>query len=375
MFPAPKSRVSTVRVLLLLWLGAVAPSCLASPVAAGPAPEPATAATDAVATRDEGLFIGETKVSGEGVDERRSAIGRALVQVLVRLTGDRRAPMAPVVRKAMLNAEALTRSVEYRDSGDAVPGTPYTQSLVVQFDPSAVEALIAATGLKWWPPERPRPLLWLAIDDGRGPRLVGAQQLNVVRPLAQRGLERGLRFGLPAGGAVEQAAVESLWALNAAAIAPLSGRYQTDAQLLGKLYRAGGGGWTAEWLLTQAGIELSRWSVTELDPQRAIADGADGAADALAKRDAVAIDVGEAGVHDITITGIGSAEDYTRLMAYLQTLAVVRGLQVVEATPASLRLRVDLAVGERGFVALVAGGATLSQRSAAGEPMSFQLQP
>ncbi len=365
------------RLLLVLSLLGLAPLALAQ----NPAPVPSVAESaetaEAPTTRDETLYVGEASVTSQGDAERRGATARALVQVLVRLSGDRAAPMSAVVRKALGHAEGLVRGAEYQDVAvPGVVGVPVRQNLVVRFDPSAVDALIAASGLRYWPPTRPRPLLWLAIDDGRGPRLVGAQQRNVVRPLAQRGLERGLRFGLPAGSAVESAAVDSVWAQNAAAMASLSARYHSDVQLLGKLYRASGGGWTSDWLLSQAGSELARWSLTDPDPQRAIAEGADGAADALAKRDAIVVDAGVAGEREVEIIGLRSAEDYTRLMTYLQTLAVVRGLQVLEASPGEVQLRLDLAVGEQGFAALLAGGSTLQAlEPGADHRLRYQLQP
>ncbi|HEX5756978.1 MAG TPA: DUF2066 domain-containing protein, partial [Arenimonas sp.] len=107
----------------------------------------------------------------------------------------------------------------------------------------------------------------------------------------------------------------------------------------------------------------ARWSSTDIEPQRVIADGADGAADALAKRDAIAVDVGEPGPRTVLVSGISSADDYTRVMGYLQTLAVVRELEVLSAEPDRLRVRLDLAVGERGFAALVTSGQVLDEEA------------
>lgn len=326
--------------------------------------------------REPSLFEAQASVGSQSDVERRGAISRALVQVLVRLSGDRAAPLSPLVRKALGNAEGLVTQADYHDEQAAdTTGVPSRQVLQVQFDPSGIEALMVASGLHYWPAERPQPMLWLVIDDGRGPRLVSDQQLAVVRPLAQRGLERGLRFGLPVGTTVEQAAVHSLWAQKAEAIAPLGARYQRDAQLLGKLYRAEGG-WRADWLLTQAGVELARWSVNEIDPQRAIAEGADGAADALAKRDAIALDTGPAGARTVLISGIENDADFIRVMGYLQNLAVVRQMSVLEASAGQLRLRLDLAVGRRSFDALLAGGSTLTAtgQTEAGTA-GYRLQP
>ena len=47
------------------------------------------------------------------------------------------------------------------------------------------------------------------------------------------------------------------------------------------------------------------------------------------------------------------------LMAYLQALAVVRKVTVVEARPGQIRLQLDLGVGMRGFLPMVATGGVL----------------
>jgi hypothetical protein len=204
---------------------------------------------------------------------------------------------------------------------------------------------------------------------------VNSQQLAVVKPLAERGLERGLRFGMPAGSAVEAAAVETIWAQNPAPMEPLTARYGNDTQLLGRVYRTGAG-WTADWVLSSGGTELSRWSVSDPSPQRVIASGADGAADALARRDAVAIDVGEPGTVLVEVAGLDGAQDYTRAMGYLQTLAVVRGVRVVSADSDSLKLELDLAVGPEGFERFISGGGVLGRDPRAGDSAArYQLLP
>ena len=348
---------------------------------AGPT-DAAQAATDGEAVRDPALYQAEVELLSQGPGERRAAAARALGQVVVKLTGNAQAAGHPVVRRAMANAEAFvtdsrgSEAVSDQQGNTAIGGAPIYKSLMTfSFDPASVDALVAGTGLPYWGGNRPRPLLWLAIDDGRGARLVNSQQLAVVKPLATRGLERGLRFGLPAGSAVEQAAVQTIWAQNPAPMLPLTARYGEQTQLLGRVYRAGGG-WTADWVLSRGETELSRWSFSDPSPQRAIASGADGAADAIARRDAAPLDVGTPGSLVVEIAGLRGGSDYTRAMGYLQTLAVVRSLKVMQATPESLRVELDLAVGPEGFARFVAAGGTLQADPYAGEGVArYLLQP
>jgi uncharacterized protein len=80
-----------------------------------------------------------------------------------------------------------------------------------------------------------------------------------------------------------------------------------------------------------------------------MAAGADGAADALVKRYAKRGAIGEPGVYRIRFTGLQSAEDYMRLSAYLQKLAVVRRIAPLRATPEALELELELVSGLPGF--------------------------
>jgi hypothetical protein len=170
------------------------------------------------------------------------------------------------------------------------------------------------------------------------------------------------------------ASVPAIWKLDSAALKPLTARYRNDAQLVGKVYRLGAG-WAADWVLSDRGAEVARWSYSDKDPRRAIASGVDDGAIALARRDAVGLDTGTAGMYAVDIDGIGSQGDYLRLMSYLQGLPVVRRVAPVEATPGMLRLQLELGVGMKGFRTMVAGGSTLRAEPDAGAgPARFTLQ-
>lgn len=364
--PTPCRHVLLLALLLAPLAAAQAPDpalAPAEPLAAGP--------SDTAALRDPSLYAGEVELVSQGAGERRAAAARALAQVVVKLTGNPQAAANPVVRRALSQAEAYVVGARGAEGGAdqegnaAVGGVPvYRTRMVFEFDPGRVDALVAGAGLPVWGADRVAPLLWLAIDDGRGARLVNARQVNVVKPLASRGLERGLRFALPAGSAVEQAAVQTVWSRSPGPLAPLAARYGIGTQLLGRLYRAGSG-WTADWVLVRGEAELSRWSFSDPSPQRALASGADGAADAIARRDAVAVPVGEPVVQLASLVGLAGEADYVRAIGYLQTLPVVREVRVLEATPEGVSLRLDLAVGAEAFAAFIAVGDALEADPAA----------
>lgn len=298
-----------------------------------------------------GLYQAEVTVRGQGDAERQAGFARALAEVLAKVTGDRQAASRPGVADAIRNAGRYVEGFDYRQDQGVSPttGAPtYNTILVVRFDRDAVEGVTAALGLPVWPSPRPKPVLWLAIDDGSGPRLVALAQADAARSVLDRAIERGYRLGLPTGSAAEQAAVGAIWRGDAAAIARLSARYNPPMQLVGKLYREGGG-WAADWIFVDDGEVLDRWSSSDRNALRAMAAGADGAADALAARYARAESIGEPGHYRVAFTGIDDATDYMRLVAWLRGTSVVRDVTPLTASPGRLELELDLASGLPGL--------------------------
>jgi hypothetical protein len=327
--------------------------------------------------RATGLFDAEVPVNSQNTAERESAFARALAQVLNNLSGGRDAAGQPGVGAELKRAATYVTGYDYRqDEGvSAITGAPtFGTTLVVHFDPAAVQQMASELGLQVWPEPRPKPVLWLAIDDGSGPRLVGLGQANAARSILDRAKARGYRLGLPAGNAAEQAAAGAIWRGDTAAIARISSRYNPPMQLIGKLARKGPG-WHADWILVDGGRVLSRWSEDDADARRAMAAGADGAADALVKRYAKrgGPGAGTPGSYTVSFAGIDNGDDYIRLSAMLQKIAVVRGFRPLHATPGTLDVQLDLSTGLAGFRRL-AGDALEPADTADGAPPVFRLR-
>ena len=299
----------------------------------------------------EGVYQAEVQVRSQSEGDRRAGFARALGQVFAKLSGDRGAANRPGIGDELRHAGDYVESFDYRqDEGvSASTGAPvYSTTLVVRFDQAKVDDIAGALGLPVWAEPRPKPVLWLAIDAGRGPRRGGLGKSAAARAVLDRAIARGYRLGLPSGSAAEQAAVGAIWRGDAEAIAALSSRYSPPMQLVGKLQR-GGDGWMADWTFIDHGKVLSNWSSTDRDARRAMASGADGAADALAARYAKASPIGEPGRSTVAFTGIRSAQDYMRLVAWLRDASVVRDARPLRGTPDRLEFELDLATGLPGL--------------------------
>lgn len=298
-----------------------------------------------------GIYEAEVPVNSQTDTERNNGFARALAKVLAKISGDRGATGRPGVGQELRRAKEYVDGYDYRqDQGVSATGTPtFKTMLVVRFDRAKVDGIIGALGLPIWPQPRPKPVLWLAIDDGKGPRLVAVGQSNAARAVLDRAIERGYRLGLPSGNAAEQAAVGAIWRGDTGAIARTSARYSPPMQLIGKLYRKGTG-WKADWIFVDGGRVLSKWSSENSDARAAMSAGADGTADALIRRYARGSGAsGPAGAYRVRFTGIDSADDYIRLMGHLQEISVVRKVRPINAGPDGLLLELDLISGLPGF--------------------------
>ena len=315
--------------------------------------------------RNPELYRTTVDLLSQGVPARNAAYAKALVQVINQLTGQTNAGSNAVVRGALANAPKWVNNTQQSNgSSDSegntlVGGTQVLKaSLKVSFDPNPVDSLIAAAGYSYWTGDRPKPILWLSIDDGRGPRLITAKQLNVIKSLADRGQQRGIRFLVPQGTPQELAALQSVVNLDGKALAGFNARYQNNTMLIGKIYRSVSG-WSAWWSLWQDGVELTRWPVTEPDARGVIASGADNTANFFAKRDGGRLNAGRSGIVMMEIVSVDSLADYARTMTYLQTHASIRSVEVMIATPGKLGLQVDLRSGVNAFRGLMRSSNTL----------------
>ncbi len=309
-----------------------------------------------------GAYETETSVRNQTDGERNAAFGRALAQVLAKATGDTAVATRPGVREELAKARDYVDGYDYRqDEGVSANGAPsFKTILITRFKPGAVDDLVGMLGLPVWPLPRAKPVLWLAIDDGSGARLVGLAQANAARSVLDQAKSRGFALGLPSGNAAEQAAVGAIWRGDTAAIASLASRYSPPMQLLGKLYR-GAGGWIADWIFVDKGKILSKWTTNSPDARRAMSAGADGAADALFKRYAKSGSGGPPGRFRVRILDVASADDYMRLAGYLDDLSIVKRVQPVFATGDTLELNLDLATGIDGFTRYVDRNGVLLQ--------------
>lgn len=333
------------------------------------------AAAAPLPAQEPGPYEGEARVASQEEADRLAALPAALAQVFIKRTGDRGAADDPRLAAALAQAGAWMVQYRYRLDSATVGGLPEQRTtLIARFDAAAVDRALADASRQIWPEPRPEPVVWLAIDDGRGARLLGAGQAQAVSALTARARQRGLRLTYPLLDLEDQGRIDAqrVWNFDLAAAQQASLRYQSGAVLVGRLFRQDTQ-WVAEWRVLQDGALLAQERVLDPDSANALAAGADLAARALAAHFASELaSAGPPGRYAVRVAGIRSAEDYARLMGQLRRMSVVRSIEVTAAEGDALRLSLDLAAGIAGFARSARGLGLLADEEA---PRSASVLP
>jgi hypothetical protein len=271
-------------------------------------------------------------------DQRAAAEQAAMARLLIRVTGNRNAPLEPALQPLVASPR------EYLSSY----GLDRQSRALVGFSRSQVERALNGLGMPVWGPERPLTLLWVAIDDGAGGRAllganVGAEPGAEVTPtlaaltaavraeIELAADERGLPIAWPLLDLQDLSAVsfEDVWGRFDDQILAASARYRADAVLIGRV-RPGTLGNEVEWLFVN-GTERQGL------PGAAVRDGLDAAADRYA---AELSTVGGPSTSAITVRNVATSADYGRVMSYLEQQSVLQRVDVESFGNGTLSLRV-----------------------------------
>ena len=294
-------------------------------------------------------------------DQRGAAIQAAMSRLLIRVTGNRNAPLDPALVPLVTDAARFLESYGLDRQGKPQVG----------FLRNQVEQALTSLGKPVWGVERPLTLLWIAVDDGLGGRaLLGANETTEVglepgvtatpamlellkslrTELAAVADERGLPTTLPLLDLEDLTAVTfaDVWGGFEDRITTASQRYRADAVLVGRV-RPGLVGVEVQWLMLRS---TERQALTG----GALRDGLDAVADTAA---AELSTVGGATTALIRVLDVVSSADYGRVMSYLERQSALQTVDVESYENGVLNLRVAARGDARVLERLLALGNVL----------------
>ena len=331
--------------------------------------------TSVHSARLTGLFQTEVDAGGRDPGSRDAALGLALQDVLVRVTGSGSSVNEPAAQALLKEPRRFVEQFRFLDAPARPPDTAQRLRLWVQFDGVALAREIRRAGLPYWGRERPDLLVWLAVDD-RGQRYLVAENAGraAADALRQAASQRGLPLTLPLMDLQDQRAVQftDVWGGFVGSVETASQRYRPQVILLGKLERSKGrSDWRADWTLLGNGNKQS-WTSHANGLVAGVDQGIAEAADWLAVRYAVVS--ADASVRPLVVEGVQSLEDYARVSKYLASLAPVESVQVARVSGQEVEFNLQLRAAERNLLQVITLGKLLQQ---SGDPSAwrFQLTP
>ncbi len=328
------------------------------------------------AVETPGLYEAEVAVADQSAAARAGAARAALAEVLLKVTGNPAASAQPQLKALLPQAEQWMQRYQYR-SGEAGP------SIVVSFDRQTINQRIYDAGLPVWDRNRPKLLLWLALEDAGSRALVGGDSRPDVQALVNDSAQRrGLPLSLPALDAQDQNAVSlaDVWGQFTDPVARVSGRYQADGVLLGRVYLVGPQRWRGRWTLRHAG-NTSSWEAGEGSVADVITAGLNQVTEDLARRYALVLTPGVNSAATLVVDNVAGVQDYARVLRYLTGLDPVGGVTVQRVQGGSVVYQVQVRGELQGLTQSLALGRVLAPLAGApGEPggsgeLQYRLVP
>ncbi len=275
-----------------------------------------------------GLYETEVPVSDQSVSSMKKNMAAALSAVLIKLTGDRWISSRHGVVELLSDADQYVQQFEYRTKETKKDARQFT--LWARFNSTSLDNVLRDAAIPVWGRERPSTLIWLAVDDTIGRRLIGLGDVSgYAERMDLRAKNRGIQLTHPLLDLddTHQLRVSDVWGDFREPVLAASRRYHTDVVLAGRLEAIAPESWQAHWSVYIGGQTIS-WVTRRNSAGAALDEGVAGLADALAKR------FGQVGRHtqtgeiEILVHEITDYQQYSRVLNYLESLNAVSDVQV-----------------------------------------------
>ena len=328
----------------------------------------------------EGLYEAEVPVASQDAKDRDRALRTALLEVVVRVSGQRRVAPTGVLSAAIQNPSRYVQEYGYgAPPGAAGAGRPTTARgarLWARFDPNTINELLRQAGLPVWGRSRPTTLVWLVVERDEQRGFVWAED-PLAGVLQGRARARGVPIALPSPDGQDRGGVrvDDVWNDLPDKVSPGARRYGADAVLLGRARERVPGLWETRWTLV-AGGSPERFTADGELIDKVVAEGLDRAVDALAGRVAQtpAAAVPEGPLPDLVVTGVSSFDDYARVRKYLEGVDGISSVQTAGLEPGRVTFRIKAHSDREGVSRSLALGRTLAPVQANAD-WTFQLVP
>ncbi|MFT4765620.1 MAG: hypothetical protein ACI9OH_002732 [Oleispira sp.] len=316
---------------------------------------------NAFAVNVSDLYRISVAVDDQSEESRNMGVQWAFQQLLIKVSGYQEVLENPTLVEASQNALRYMQGFSYHQ--DSVDDQIYLQAW---FSKALLIPLMRRAEAPIWGENRPLLLNWLAVEssgtgsgavvfessinaassaaDHNGRLLISEQSPEWTTRLGRAFSERGLPVLWPINDLEDQSALSlnQLWWLLSDPIVEASVRYQADAVLAGKLNQSAAGIWQYDGILLRADQRLS--IATEGDtPLAALTNVATKVGRFFADQFAIKSDPmnGRSGIR-VVVKKVKNFSDYSKVLAYLQSISGVRLVEVAQVDGDNLQLYLNL---------------------------------
>ncbi len=289
------------------------------------------------------LYVAEVLVTSEDSRQLRAGARSGLMQVLLRVSGDPEVGSSSLITGAMRNVESYYYQFSYESTdkalmvdGEEVPAL----ALRLHFEPSAVARLLRSGGFQVWGSNRPGVMLWLAVNEGNGRRIVGSSEDSELMSRLQEQSElRGLPLLFPLLDIEDTANIGTaeVWGAFLGRIQDASERYNPDVILTARIQRDSLGRWLANW----SWFSEARWQAeqTEADTLDELVAAKVGALTGeLAARYAIDSSRGQVVMR---VEAVDSLQAYAEVSRYVESLGPVVDSSVTRIAEGEVEFRLN----------------------------------
>lgn len=325
----------------------------------------------------EGIYTTVLQVQSQQSRDRDAALNDALMDVLLKASGDRDVLRNHEIISRLFPAEQYVVSFSYTENpdysayikqqnaekaqnrGNDVQSLAYRQQattvsssepvplpylIEVNFSENALEQAMKKAGIPIWGSVRPNIIFWVASEEDGQRQLLGKiSDKPLLRLLKNDAARFALPILFPEGDQIDTSAVNisNLWGLFPDAVDRANTRYNTDGLLMLRVYKSLSNSWNANWSLT-LGDQNYRASVSDVELSKLSESVISHVAGILVERFSIKADdqAYSDGAVKIEVSEIRSFKDYVDLQQFLEKLAAVKQISVesVDTTTVGLSL-------------------------------------
>jgi uncharacterized protein len=319
-----------------------------------------------------GLYEAEVPVPDQSAKSHKQGLAHAMLEVLVKLTGDREVQGRQVTSVLTGQPEKYVQQYKYRNKPvfrDNQLSLEQQLYLWVSFSPDALDNALRDYAVPLWGKVRPSTLVWLVVGDAGKRDFVGLEdETGYTAIMDNRAQSRGLVLIHPLfdNRDRELLQVADIWGGFMGPVIQASERYAVDVILTGIVEHLPDG-WEGRWSASFAG-ETRTWNTRGEQAEEVLQQGIDTLTDLLAARYVhTATYTTESGV-EVVVKDIATFEEYSTVLKYLRSLNSVTNVDVTTVEPGSVTFAITATGGAIAIQRAIELGQLLQPLTGSGSP-------